>query len=106
MLFWDWAIADKNYPYLKLVYELKILAIQNPDSYAQYLERDSNYWLDLAFSAIPSAHQGPAFATLCCAVFDGLFIELMSTGDRKRTTQAVNEFIRIVGDARADKPKK
>jgi hypothetical protein len=33
-------------------------------------------------------------------VFDGLFIELISTGDRKRTTQAVVQFIQLVDDAR------
>jgi hypothetical protein len=33
-------------------------------------------------------------------VFDGLFLELMSTGDRKRTTQAVQQFIRLVDEAR------
>jgi hypothetical protein len=33
-------------------------------------------------------------------VFDGLFIELMATGDRKRTTRAIDRFIQIVLDAR------
>jgi AcrR family transcriptional regulator len=106
MLFWKWAIAEKNYPYLKLVYELQILAIQNPDSYKQYLESNTASWLDFALSATSPANQTPAFARLCCAVFDGLFIDFMSTGDSRRPTQALNEFIRIVGDARLAKPKK
>jgi len=104
MLFWNWAIDVENYPYLKLLYELQILAIQNPAAYAQYLERNTVRWLDFALAAIPPSERSPALATLCGAVFDGLFIELMSTGDRKRTTQALDQFIRIVGQARENRP--
>jgi hypothetical protein len=30
---------------------------------------------------------------LIVAVFDGLFMEVMSTGDRRRATAAIDEFI-------------
>jgi AcrR family transcriptional regulator len=100
-LLWDWAIAPKNFPYLKLLYELQVLAVQNPDAYAQYLQRNAANWSELALALLPAQERDPAFATLCVAVFDGLFLELMSTGDRKRTTQAIDRFIRIVGEARA-----
>ena len=98
---WEWATAPKNFPYLKLLYELQILAIQNPDAYAQYLQRNTANWSELVLALLPAQDRDPAFATLCVAVFDGLFIELMSSGDRKRTTAAIDRFIRIVGDARA-----
>ncbi|MBD8880012.1 TetR/AcrR family transcriptional regulator [Rhodanobacter sp. 7MK24] len=101
-LLWEWAVAPKNFPYLKLLYELQILAVQNPDVYAQYLQRNNANWSELVLALLPAQDRDPAFATLCVAVFDGLFIELMSTGDRKRTTQAIDRFIRIVGDARAN----
>jgi len=104
-LFWNWAIAGGNYPYLKLLYELQILAIQKPALYARYLERNAVNWLDLALTALSASDRSPALATLCCAVFDGLFIELMSTGDRKRTTQALDQFISIVGEARESRSK-
>ncbi len=99
--FWHWAIAARNYPYLKLLYELQILAIQNPATYAQYLERNTVNWLDLVLAALSPSLRSPAMATLCAAVFDGLFIELMSSGDRKRTTQALDCFIRIARAAPA-----
>jgi AcrR family transcriptional regulator len=99
-LFWRWAIADDNYPYLKLVYELTILAAQDPDTYAQYVQRNTTHWTDFILSMLPASRRDPAFATLCAAVFDGLFIELMATGDRKRTTLAIDRFIQIVLDAR------
>ncbi|MFC5580117.1 TetR family transcriptional regulator [Rhodanobacter terrae] len=99
-LFWDWAIADENYPYLKLLYELQILAVQNPAAYGQYLQRNASSWSELIATALPETERTPAMVTLLGAVFDGLFLELMSTGDRKRTTQAVQQFIRLVDEAR------
>lgn len=99
-LLWRWAIADRNYPYLKLVYELQILAVQNPGTYAQYVQRSTAHWMDFILSVLPASRRDPAFATLCGAVFDGLFIELMATGDRRRTTRAIDRFIQIVLDAR------
>lgn len=99
-LLWQWATARRNYPYLKLLYELQILAIQSPDTYAQYLQRNASNWSDFILTMLPAPRRNPAFATLCAAVFDGLFLELMSTGDRKRTSQALDRFIRIAGDTR------
>ena len=97
---WSWAIADGNYPYLKLIYELQILAVQNPETYAQYVQRSAAHWMDFILSVFPATRRDPTFATLCGAVFDGLFLELMATGDRKRTTRAIDRFIQIVLDAR------
>jgi AcrR family transcriptional regulator len=99
-LFWDWAVADENYPYLKLLYELQILAVQNPAAYGQYLQRNASNWSELIATALPQAERTPAMVTLLGAVFDGLFLELMCTGDKKRTTQAVQQFIRLVDEAR------
>ncbi|GGY19113.1 TetR family transcriptional regulator [Rhodanobacter panaciterrae] len=103
-MFWDWAITDENYPYFKLLYELQILAVQNPAVYGSYLQRNASNWSELIATALPEAERTPAMVTLLGAVFDGLFLELMSTGDRKRTTQAVLQFIQLVDEARAARP--
>lgn len=100
MTFWKWATAKRNFASLKLLYELQILAAQNPRSYARYLKRNSRDWIELVQTALPPEERSAALATLLVAVFDGLFLELMSTGDRKRTTAALDEFIRIVLRAR------
>jgi AcrR family transcriptional regulator len=105
-LFWGWATNAENFPYLKLLYELQILAIQNPSAYAKYLADNSVNWLDFAMAAMSAEHRTPEFATLCGAVFDGLFLELMSTGDRKRTGQALEAFIRLAGGARDSSRRK
>jgi AcrR family transcriptional regulator len=94
-MFWDWALARENFAYLRLLYQLHILATQNPKLYGRYLKRNSLNWLELIQAALPAAHRSPVLATLIGAVFDGLFIELLSSGDRRRTTEALDEFIRL-----------
>lgn len=101
--FWKWATSRRNFACLQLLYELQILAVRNPGSYARYLERNSRDWIELVQTALPAEERSAALATLLVAVFDGLFLELMSTGDRRRTTQALDEFIRIVRQARGDR---
>lgn len=99
-IFWQAATSRRNFASWKLLYELQILAAQNPKSYARYLQRNSRDWIELVQGVLPATERTAAVATLLVAVFDGLFLELMSTGDRKRTGQALDEFIRIVRAAR------
>jgi len=94
--FWDWAVSDENYDYHRLLYQLQILAAQNPKTYGRYLKQNSMSWLKLIQPALPPSQRTAAFATLYGAVFDGLFIELMSTGDKRRVTRSLEEFIRLV----------
>jgi len=95
--FWDWATAGENYDYHRLLYQLQLLAAQNPKVYGRYLKQNSLTWLELIQPVLPKAQQTPGFATLYGAVFDGLFIELMSTGDRRRVNAALEEFIALAG---------
>jgi AcrR family transcriptional regulator len=103
-VFWDWALKPENFAYLKLLYQLHILAAQAPKTYGRYLKGNSTNWLELIQAAMPPERRDPVLVTLIVAVFDGLFIELMSTGDRRRTTQAIDRFIEMA--ARPAKPIK
>ena len=93
--FWDWATSGENYDYHRLLYQLQLLGAQNPKVYGRYLKQNSMTWLELIQPALPKVQQTPGFATLYGAVFDGLFIELMSTGDRRRVNAALEEFIEL-----------
>lgn len=93
--FWDWAITEPNYATLRLLYQLHMLAAQSPKTYGRYLKRNSLNWLALIQASLPEPQRDPAFATLLGAVFDGLFLELMSSGDRRRTTASLDTFIRM-----------
>ncbi len=90
---WRWATDKRNLPYLRLMYEVHFLAVQNPRTYERYLARSSLNWIDIIAAHLPEPMNGAAMATLCAAVFDGLIIELLSTDDLRRTTRALDEFI-------------
>ena len=94
--FWSWTIRAENLPYLRLLFEVQVLALQNPDRYAQYLEGTSTSWLELIEGSLPPSRDRRSIATLCVAVIDGLLLEYLSTGDVKRTTRALKLFDRMV----------
>jgi AcrR family transcriptional regulator len=92
-VFWDWATSPENLGHLRLQYQLQVLAAHNPVVYARYLHPNAAAWVEVIVAALPPGSRDRAFATLIAAVFDGLFLELMSTGDLARTTQALDCFI-------------
>ena len=94
--FWDWTVHPENVPHMRLLFEVQALALQNPDKYARYLEGTSSSWLDLIEPSLPPSKDKRIVATLCAAVIDGLLLEFLSTGEKVRTTKALEIFDRIL----------
>jgi AcrR family transcriptional regulator len=90
--FWAWATTRERLRYLRLLFEVQVLALQRPAEFAPYLQRTSASWLTAIESALPASRRSPALATLCAAVVDGLLLELLATEDRPRTTAALGVF--------------
>jgi AcrR family transcriptional regulator len=97
--FWAWATNRENLPRLRLLYEVQFLALQNPRVFARYLGNASSRWIGLIAPHLPGSLRNAATATLCAAAFDGLVIELLSTGDRRRTEQALDRFVALLAHA-------
>ena len=97
--FWLWAIAKKNFPYLKLLYEAYIVAAQNPKEYGRYLKKASQDWQNMAFQTLSESLRSKEMATLCIAVFDGLMLEMINSGDHSRLTRALDSFIAMTSAA-------
>ncbi len=91
--FWNALAAKPNRPSLRLLFEVQMLALQNPKRYRRYLTRTSASWRKLIELALPRKGNGAATATLHNAVVDGLLLELLATGDLSRTSQALRIFI-------------
>ncbi len=100
--FWLWARDRKNFPYLRLLYESQIVAARNGKQYGRHLKKASTDWQRLVFQRLSESVRSPELATLCIAVFDGLFLELIVTGDRLRLTRAMDHFIAIARRSRRD----
>ena len=93
---WLWATENETaFGQMKLLYELQIIAVQNPAEYGRYLKKSSGDWQKLSLGAMSDGIRNQPMATLCVAVFDGLFLEFMSTGDRRGTGKALERFIAL-----------
>lgn len=91
--FWQWAASRNNLPYLRLLYEVQVIAIQNPSEYGRYLKKASRDWHKIVLRTLSKSIRSRPLSTLCVAVFDGLLLELMSTGDHRRLTLALDHFL-------------
>ena len=78
--FWRWATRKENFPYLRLLYEVQIIAVQNPAEYRRYLKKVSLDWQAIVFQVLSESLRSDAMSILCIAVFDGLLLELMKIG--------------------------
>jgi AcrR family transcriptional regulator len=96
--FWDWTTDPRNSPYLRLMFEVQVLALQNPTAYSRYLQGTSSSWLGIIETALPPSADRRARATLCAAVIDGLLLEFLSTGDLHRTSNALGIFGSMLRD--------
>jgi AcrR family transcriptional regulator len=90
--FWKILSRKENQPSLRLLFEVQMLALQNPRRYRRYLTRASATWRGLIEQALPAKQKNAAIATLYNAVIDGLLLELLSTGDLRRTSRALLIF--------------
>jgi len=91
--FWRWGSSEKNFPLLRLLYEAQVVAAQNPAEFGSYVKDASAAWQAATLEFLSPSLRSESMATLCVAVFDGLFLELMSTGERDRLTRALDRFI-------------
>ena len=69
-----------------------MLALQNPKRYRRYLSGTSKSWRRLIERALPQNRAKAEIATLYNAVVDGLLLELLATGDLRRTSRALQLF--------------
>jgi AcrR family transcriptional regulator len=95
-LFWEWAMRRDNLVYFRLLYEAQIVATLNPEEYSATLKQSAVDWRALALRSMSESLREQPLADLCIAVFDGLLLEFIVTGERRRLTSALDRFIAIV----------
>ncbi len=92
LTFWKRLTQPANRPHLRLQFEVQALALQHPETFGRYLERSASSWLTLIEASLPPSRDKQAVATLCSAVMDGLLMDYLATGDKRRTTKALDVF--------------
>jgi AcrR family transcriptional regulator len=92
--FWASLSSRRNRPSLQLLFEVQVLALQNPKRYCRYLRGTSASWRHSIVQALPAREMNAVSATLYSAIIDGLLLELLSTGDLRRTSGALDLFLK------------
>jgi AcrR family transcriptional regulator len=95
-LFWKWATRKDILPYFRLLYEAQIVATLNPEEYGAVLRHSSVEGRTLVLRSMAESVRDPALVDLCIAVFDGLLLECIITGEHDRLTSALDLFISML----------
>ena len=93
--FWAWATSRQHDRYLRLFFEVHGLALQNPKQYGRYLEGAFTTWVERMGAVLPttlSRTKRRALASLAVGTVVGLMLDYLSSGDKKRTSNALDEF--------------
>ena len=106
---WRSSASPRREKYSRLFFEVYGLALQNPEQFPGFLERALGDWLPLFEQAFAAAgvSSAPAktLATLALGAVRGLHLDLLATGDRKRTEAAFREMLRLFSLAVQSRPK-
>jgi len=99
-MFWNWATEKPHQNYFRLLFEVDGLAMFNR-KFSKEARRDGDsVWtgmIERASAALPgSSEMSSAHATLIRTTLGGLLQEFLSTGDLKRTTAALSDFIGLM----------
>jgi AcrR family transcriptional regulator len=93
--FWQWTTSKENERYLRLFYEVQGLALQKPKRYGCYLEGAVTTWVDMMATVLPERmtwEKRRALAALAVGAVVGLLIDYLSSGDKERSSLAVDIF--------------
>lgn len=96
MTFWETLIEPENLRFVKLLFEVEILAIQNPQTYGRYLDQTSTDWLEVIERTLRQDIRSRSMAALCYAVIDGLLLQVLNSGERKEATVALELFLDVL----------
>ena len=94
---WRSAASPRREKYSRLFFEVYGLALQNPKKFPEFLEKAVGDWLPLFEQAFAAVGISPAhaktLATLALGAVRGLHLDLLATGERKRTEAAFREML-------------
>jgi AcrR family transcriptional regulator len=93
---WEHFVAPENLPYHRLFFEVYGLSLSERDRYLAYYEGFDSDWgeavRELLLEAGAPPREVPPLATLIVAGYRGLLLDLIVTGDAKRTRAAIEQL--------------
>jgi hypothetical protein len=105
-MFWDWAIAEPNQRYFRLLFQVDGLSMFGSLRFSPETRQDAaDVWTSLIDSAAARSprdeNPSPGRSTLIMGALNGLLQDRLSTGDHARTSAALAELIDWVGEDRS-----
>jgi AcrR family transcriptional regulator len=97
---WSWASAPERSGFMRLFFEVYLQARPGSREYSEQAQAMVTDWL-AQFARIftaDAADADSAQATLLVAVLRGLLLDQLNTADSARTTRALEEFVRLLGN--------
>jgi AcrR family transcriptional regulator len=95
--YWAWCSAEQNLPVMRLVIEATTLEATRTGLPASLRERLVSDWVDLLAQGLRadglSAAEARSRATIANAAVVGLALDLIATGDRRRTGRALRDLV-------------
>lgn len=94
---WHLATRRESRHALALLFEVLVLAMRDPAPYRIYVEESRHRWRALIEGVLPRAvsnAQRRQLSTYAIAALDGLLLDLLVTGDLRRTSAAMGLFAR------------
>ncbi len=103
---WRWWTQPENLRYYRLMYEAYGLALQSPTVYQGFLQSTVPHWVEdtrrLALEAGCPPERADALATLLVAQLRGLLLDLLTTGEDDRISDALELLVEgLVAERRA-----
>ena len=94
---WQWISAEERQPFLRLFFEVYVDALTHPGKYPGGVGPMVADWLQVVRTTWPNDGVDEAFATLLIAVVRGLLLDRLGTADRRRTDDAFERFVALLG---------
>jgi AcrR family transcriptional regulator len=105
--FWRWQLAEQR-PFLRLFFEVYGLALQDPARFPGFLDHAVSDWLGFIASLLRRAGvrraRAHTAATVVVAAYRGLLLDVLATGDEKRTTRALALLLEALDAALREEP--
>ena len=104
LMFWDWALEEEHARYFRLLFEVDGLSMFDQiKSSSETRQAGASVWLSMIEGATARLGSGeranPGQSTLVMAAMTGLLQDFLSTGERRRTTAALEHLIALISDA-------
>ena len=95
MSLWEWFTSESFMPFVKLLFEVEVQAMNGNALYTEFANQTLNGWVGFVQSRLPE--YDVTTATLIVNAFSGLLLDRLVTHDLERTDTSFEAFASLIG---------